>query len=107
MARAEEREWRGGAGVASFLASDRLDVKFATKEVLRDAGEPRADAWARQKRLGRYLLKAPRYVLVFRWQKPTSKIKVTVDASHAGCVRTRKSTTCVVVRLGNHMTQDL
>jgi hypothetical protein len=53
------------------------------------------------------LLKAPRYVLVFRWQKPTSKIKVTVDASHAGCVRTRKSTTCVVVRLGNHMIQDL
>ncbi len=84
-----------------------MDVKFATKEVLRDAGEPRADAWVRLKRLGRYLLKAPRYILVFRWQKPTSKIKVTVDASHAGCVRTRKSTTCVVVRLGNHMIQDL
>ena len=91
----------GAARVGEGAVADRAAA------AQRDAGEPRADAWTRLKRLGRYLLKAPRYILVFRWQKPTSKIKVTVDASHAGCVRTRKSTTCVVVRLGNHMIQDL
>ena len=32
---------------------------------------------------------------------------MTVDGNHAGCVRTRKSTTCVIVRLAAHMVQDL
>ena len=36
----EAAEWRNGTGIAIYLAGDRLDCKFAAKEIARDAAAP-------------------------------------------------------------------
>lgn len=107
LSRSEERDWRGAGGTAQYLAGDRLDIKFATKEVLRDAADVRASSHKKVKRIARYLKFAPRFVYCYRFQKPTKTLKVGVDANHAGCLRSRKSTTCVIARKGNHILSEL
>jgi hypothetical protein len=103
----ERTDYRSVSGVAQFLSGDRLDIKFAVKEVLRESAHLRRSTWTRLKRLGRYLKRVPRYVTMFRWQtKGTRVMKIGVDASHAGCQRTRKSTSGVLITNGHHMLCD-
>ena len=54
------------------------------------------------KRLVRYLKKRPRAVYRFKPQRMDKELLVTVDSDHAGCAVTRKSTTGLVVQLGDH-----
>ena len=57
------------------------------------------------KRLGRYLKKRPRLVQLFVEQASTTnvvRLDVYGDSDHAGCLKTRKSTTGVVLMRGAH-----
>ena len=56
------RAFRGVAARWNYLAQDRVDLKFATKEASRRMARPRLADWALLKRLRRYLLGAPRLV---------------------------------------------
>ena len=87
----DEIAWRGIGGVGQFLAGDRLDIKYATKEALRDAGTPRESSWKKLKRIARYLLHARRMQIIYIWQKKRRGLRAGCDASHAGCPRTRKA----------------
>lgn len=106
----EEKEFRSNAGTAQYMAGDRLDLRFAVKEVLRDSAKPRQSSTGKVKRIGRYVKGRSRYVNCFRWQpnravkgKETQKhIRAGVDADLAGERPGRKSTTCYVVRAGRH-----
>lgn len=108
---AEIKGHRGGVGTAGFLASDRLDIKYAVKEVQRDGSRPRASTVKKMKRLARYIQRVPRYVNVYKWQvvkRGTKRVlRGGVDADHAGCLRTRRSTHCVVIRCGGHVLLDV
>ena len=46
----------------------------------------------------------------FRWQEMKKDgvrtVRSAVDANHAGCVRTRKSTTCLINLIGHHAVQN-
>ena len=55
------------------------------------------------KRLVRYLIGAPRLVWVWRQQGPQSYLTAITDSDHAGCKKTRKSTSCSAYMLGNHL----
>ena len=55
------------------------------------------------KRLGRYLCGQKRLVYVYRWQDQVDAVDVYVDTDHAGCLRTRKSTSGGCVMLGAHL----
>ena len=87
---------------AAFLAEDRADLKFPTKELARCMSAPTTVAWDQLRKLGRYLVQAPRVVQIFRRQKRPSVMTIYSDSDHAGCLRTRRSTSASVVMLGTH-----
>ena len=65
---------------------------YAVKELMRKLGKPNEDDLQKLKRVARYLIVNPRLVMQFPWQALTDTLKVYTDADHAGCLRTRKST---------------
>ena len=99
----EATRFRSLAMRAAYLAEDRPELKFATKELARDLQNPTTDSWDAVKRLGRYLVGRPRLVQRFPRQPPQSVVVAFSDSDHAGCARTRKSTTGVALFHGSHM----
>ena len=64
--------------------------------------EPTQIALDMIKRIGRYLHSTPRLVRRFYQQPWTGRIVTQVDADHAGCAMTRRSTTCTSMFHGKH-----
>ena len=88
---------------AAYLAQDRPDIGEATKRLARHMKTPTEGAFQSLKRLARYLKKYPAACLEFREQKTPNMVKVFVDSDHAGCVVTRRSTTGMIAKLGQHV----
>jgi hypothetical protein len=103
----EHTEFRGGAGVGQYMAEDQPHLKFAVKEVLRDAHAPTHHSVRRLKRVGRCVKGSPRLVICFDWQLQQKTGVVKGDSNWAGCRTTRKSTTCVIVLMGKHSLKEL
>ncbi len=57
------RMYRSGTARANYLAMDRPDLAFATKELCRRMAAPRVQDWVALERLTRYLAAEPRLVL--------------------------------------------
>lgn len=97
----EMTSFRSIAARANYLAQDRPDLQFATKEICRRMAKPTRGCWTAMKRLARYLVQYPRLVFTFAdlGYIPDS-IQVCSDSDWAGCLRTRKSTSGGVVVLG-------
>ena len=74
----------------NFLAQDRSDLQFASKECSRRMSSPRVRDWLLLKRIGRYLAGKPRAVMTYYWQDAPSSISVYADSDWAGCKDTRK-----------------
>ena len=87
---------------ANYLAEDWLDVRFACKEIARLMSEPCEVGWDKLKRLGRYLAGVPRLVQRMERQDPPRCVLALSDSDHAGCLRTRRSTTCNIFMRGDH-----
>ena len=90
----------------NFLSQDRTDIQYAVKELSRDMSKPSERSWEGLKRLGRYLLGKERYVVKFEYQEWEGKLSVWTDTDYAGCLRTRKSTSGGLVRLGKHLVKS-
>ena len=54
------------------------------------------------KKLARYLLMVPRFVVQFKYPENPNNLAVWTDTDHAGCLSTRKSTSGGVVLFGFH-----
>ena len=102
LSRERARTFRGVAARLNFLAMDRGDLPYSTKELCRDMSRPTERAWEKLKRAVRYLVGKPRVVLVFRWQRMPKKLVIWVDSDHGGCHKTRKSTSGGVMMWGAH-----
>ena len=87
----------------NFLAQDRSDLQFASKECSRRMAAPRIKDWLLVKRVGRYLAGRPRAVSTFKWQDPTNMITAYADSNWAGCRDTRKSTSGACFMIGSHL----
>ena len=98
----ETRAFRSGAARANYLAMDRADIAFATKELCRRMTAPREQDKAALIRVARYLSAEPRMVYHYSWQAK-SDFKVCVDTDFAGCLKTRKSTSGGCALLGTHL----
>ncbi len=59
------------------------------------------------KRMARYPVARRRLVQCFRWQGSVANICVYHDSDHAGCIRTRRSTSCAVIFHGDHVIKFL
>ena len=95
--------FRGLAARSNYLSADKPNCKFSAKEVCRSMAKPTKLSVEGFKPLGRYLCGQKRLVYVYRWQDQVDAVDVYVDTDHAGCLRTRKSTSGGCVMLGAHL----
>ena len=90
---------------AAFLAQDRWELKFASKEAARFMNKPNEHGAAAVKRIGRFLVEHPRVVQVLKRQPKPKRVDTYTDTNHADCPFTRKSTSCTASFLGKHCVQ--
>jgi hypothetical protein len=90
------------AARANFMAMDRADVQYASKEICRRMAQPRRSDWARLKRLAGYLVGTPRMVQHFGWQSSPTRLDSIVDTDFSGCLETHRSTSGGVLMHGRH-----
>ena len=101
----ERAEYRKHVGPLQYIANDRFDLKYAVKEVRRDAAQPTVVS-RRMVKIVRYLRSVPRAVLCFGWSERGDTVVVTVDADHAGCSETRRSTSSGVIQVNDHVLSE-
>ncbi len=99
---AEMRDFRGIAARANYLAMDRADIQFATKEVCRGMARPTKGDWRKLKRLGRYLVANARVITRYPWQGKNAKIEGYTDSDWGGCQKTLRSTSGGAMMMGKH-----
>ena len=58
------------------------------------------------KKIVRYLRSVPRAVLCFGWSERGDTVVVTVDADHAGCSETPRSTSSGVIQVNDHVLSE-
>ena len=68
----------------NFLAADRIDIQFASKEICRRLSSLCMSDWAKVRKLGRYLRKHTRQVLWFAWQDVQSTSSCTSTPTTLG-----------------------
>ena len=94
--------YRRAAARINYMALDRSDLAYASKEASRGMAKPTRGDVIRLKRILRYLKGSPRAVNAFRWQEPQSEISGWSDSDWAGCTRTRRSTSGGFLLIGKH-----
>ena len=66
--------YRRGAAKCNYIAQDRPDIAYASKELIRSMAKPRTGDEVKLERLARYLQKSPKCVLRYAWQEPATGI---------------------------------
>ena len=94
--------YRRAVARLNYLAQDRMDIAYATKELARTMSAPKPGCVVKLKRMLRYLKGRPRCHVVMHWQTMPKEIVAYVDSDWAGCLRTRRSTSGGVLMLGRH-----
>ena len=98
----EVTHFRSGAARANYLAMDRADLSFATKELCRRMSGPKRSDFAALLRVIRFLIAEPRLVYNYKWQDD-GILRVYCDTDFAGCLDTRKSTSGGCAMMGTHL----
>lgn len=104
----EELDWREAkrfqalAARANYLALDRADLQYPTKEVCRGMARPKIGDMRKLRRLTRYLISAPRLVVSYKWQGRVQEVAGYTDSDWAGCKRTARSTSGGALMCGSH-----
>ena len=98
----DAKKYRELAARANYLAQDRPDIQYATKEVCRGMCTPTKGDLKRLRRLARYLINYPRMILTYDWQQLAHTVVGFSDSDFAGCRRTAKSTSGGVLMMGRH-----
>ena len=94
--------YRSNVMRASFVAQDRADLGEAVKRLAQHMSKPTVAAMEELKRLGRYLKGQRSVALRFEQQRKPTALRVSVDSDFAADRATRRSTTGMVQRLGQH-----
>ena len=96
-------KYRGVVARINYLAADRPDIQYATKEACRDMSRPSSGSYRRLERIGKYLVGKPRLIWHFELQGPISYVDAFADANWAGCRQSRKSTSGGTLIIGSHL----
>ena len=95
------REYRSAVARCNYLAQDRFEIAFTTKELCRAMAKPTVSDAKAIVRLCRFLKGVPRLVpRIPVLEHPPSLIEVYVDSDWAGCRKSRKSTSGGVLMFG-------
>ena len=96
--------FRSGTMRCAYLAQDRADISEAIKCLARRLSKPRIGHMIQLKRVARYLKGVPTKAQQYPAQeKSKAHLEVHVDSDWAGDTGTRRSTTGVIVRRGQHL----
>ena len=99
----ESTTFRQLAARANYLALDRPDVAFATKELCRAFAQPTKPHVDALRRLVKYLVRKRRMVYKFYHQRDGGILNDFVDTDFAGCFLTRRSTSGGLALRGGHL----
>ena len=77
---AEATKFRAAVARLNYLAMDRPDIQYATKEAAKRMANPREPDWLVLKRIGRYLAGSPRLVQLMEWQAGPLGLSTYVDS---------------------------
>ena len=99
---ADITRFRGVAARCNYLAFDRPDIQYATKEVCREMSKPTTGSLRRLQRIGQYLKGKPRLIWNFEMQHPVNILSIYTDSDWAGCRKTRKSSSGGTIMRGTH-----
>ena len=99
----EATMFRALAARANYLALDRPECAYATKELCRFLATPTHTGVQQLKRLVRYLAGAPRLVWKFDFQEDAGELVTYVDTDFGGCHVTRRSTSGGAATRGDHL----
>ena len=102
LPRDEWTSYRALAARANYLAQDRADLQFAAKKICRGMASPIRGNLRAMKRLGRYLIFAPRVVWTFGYQQNVGVLRAFSDSDWAGCATTGRSTSGGAIMRGHH-----
>ena len=94
------KRYQSVAARLNYLALDRPDMQFTSKELMRKMSVPVEDDEHKLKRAGRYLVGRLRPVLRIPWADVPERLTVYVDSDFAGCSATRKSTSGGAIMMG-------
>ena len=100
--RANAEEYRSIAMRIGYLSQDRPDLQRVTRELAKGLQRPTLRHQVMLKRAARYLKGKPRLAQRFQYQNSFGKLVGWSDTDHAGCVRTRKSTTGGAIMAGKN-----
>ena len=87
----------------NYLAMDRPDIQYATKEANKWMAKPHLHHWMLLKRIARYLLNAPRVIQKFSWQRVVSTVVGYIHSDWAGDLKSGKPTSGGICELGPHV----
>ena len=87
---AELELYKHTAAVLNYVALDRADISYATKEVCSRVSSPTTEDLQKIKWILRYLKGAPRLQWKYKWQHESSGLTLSSDSDWAGCRRTRR-----------------
>ena len=104
LGRDEHILYRSATMRLCYLALDRPDLQFSSKELARWMQRPTVGDFEGLKRAARYLVRHRRLVQEFvrQFEEPQHLVVFT-DSNHAGCLRTRKSTSSFKIMYGQHL----
>ncbi|CAK0805864.1 unnamed protein product, partial [Prorocentrum cordatum] len=86
-----------------YLAFDRPEVQFTAKECARGMQKPTERHLRLLKRAGRFLIGAPRAIWKWGRQRAPTVMNIYSNTDWAGCPITRRSTSSVVIKHGQHL----
>ncbi|CAK0876009.1 unnamed protein product [Prorocentrum cordatum] len=99
----EAAEYRSVRMRLGYLALDRPEVQFTAKECARGMQMPTERHFRLLKRAGRFLIGAPRAIWKWGRQRAPTAMDIYSDTDWAGCPITRRSTSSVVTKYGQHL----
>ena len=99
----EATRHRSLVALANFVAQDRPDIGFATKDLSQTMARPHEGDEAGVKRLARYFRQYPVAVLKYEWQTDPGVVNGFSDSDWGGCEKTRRSTTGGILLHGRHL----
>ena len=87
----------------AYLSADRPDLSHAVRTLASSMKGPKLGDWQRLKKVVRYLINKPYMKRIFKEQwLETAVVNAWSDSDWAGNLRTRRSTTGSVVKIGHH-----
>ena len=92
--------YRALAARCNYLAQDRPDLAFSSKELCREVSVPNLNSFKKLKRLVRYICGLPRLVYTYKFQDMPTTVDLFVDTDFAGCKETRRSASGGAVMVG-------